>query len=299
MAPIRSRIPLGPASIALALLAGTFVPACGDDDDDASEHDAGRPDGGDHGGRDASTADGGGHAITDAGKHDAGDTPGTCQLSCDDAGAEEDDAGSAPDADFYPTADGASWVYRHGGATPWDEQVELTHTQYKGHAAFALSDSAGPSGTHGKAILVKKGAMIMRVHRDELEGGALKTTTDYDPGFVRYSEAWATAKIGSVETLGYTRVERDETGEITAEGSRSHTYTIKSRSASVSVPAGDFDGCLEVLRSRVRMPGQSAGEGDEDAFWFCPGVGKVREEDQATHETEELVRCDVPGGACP
>jgi hypothetical protein len=39
-------------------------------------------------------------------------------------------------------------------------------------------------------------------------------------------------------------------------------------------------------------------EDDNKRFWFCPGIGKVREEDDAG-KVEELVECDVPGGRCP
>jgi hypothetical protein len=285
----------------LVAIACTGWMACGDDDTDA-DRDGGEVDAGGHdGGHDSGASGSGGQGSDrDAALADASTgTTDACIGICDDGGTEDEDGGGVPAADFYPVTNGSHWVYRHNGGTPWDEKVDLTTTKYKGHSAYLLQDSAGPSGTHGKTILSRQGDRILRIHRDEYDGDDLTTSTDYDPGFVRFSYAWPRAKVGSVETLSYTREERDALGEVTADGNRSHTYTIKSHDAAVSVPAGDFEDCLEVVRSRVRMPGQSAGEGDEDAFWFCPGVGKVREQDLLTGETEELVSCDVPGGDCP
>jgi hypothetical protein len=56
---------------------------------------------------------------------------------------------------------------------------------------------------------------------------------------------------------------------------------------------------LRVRRARVNETTGAPIATETDLFWFCPGIGKVREQDQTTLEAEELVSCDIPGGLCP
>jgi hypothetical protein len=86
---------------------------------------------------------------------------------------------------------------------------------------------------------------------------------------------------------------------VTRDAPRMHTYVVEAEGISVTVPAGEIDDCIRIHRSRVRAAGQAVMEGDEDLFWFCDGIGKVREEDMVSGQTEELVSCDVPAGKCP
>jgi hypothetical protein len=68
----------------------------------------------------------------------------------------------------------------------------------------------------------------------------------------------------------------------------------------VTVPAGTFDDCLRVRRVRVRGSASSNSSDDDDkVFWFCAGIGKVKELSEIGGGTEELVSCDIPGGLCP
>jgi hypothetical protein len=127
------------------------------------------------------------------------------------------------------------------------------------------------------------------VYREELNDDELQATAAYDPGFVRFDHAWVMRADGYEETLSYNRVERDAEGTVTANGARSHDYTIEAHDDTVTVPAGTFEDCLRVRRSRVRTGNAAPVEGDEDLFWFCPNVGKVREQDTVSLETEELV----------
>lgn len=225
----------------------------------------------------------------------------------DDSGCEEDpdggpntDAGDiAPRGDYYTLTDGAHWVYRHFGAGVWDEEVELRQTTHQGEVAFALSDNVGPNGTRGTSILVLNGNRVLRVAHDEFSDNELEARTTYDPGFVRFDAIWLEQSVGFTETLNYRRIQYSPDGVVLADGNRSHRFTLLSISAVAEVVAGRFDDCIQVLRSRVRDPGVEKREGDEDMFWFCPGVGKVLEEDQFTGEREELVTCEISGGACP
>jgi hypothetical protein len=121
----------------------------------------------------------------------------------------------------------------------------------------------------------------------------------YAPGFLRYDRAWQTKQAGYAETYTYERTESDGTGQVTGEAERSHTFTIEALNETVTVPAGAIPNCMRVRRERVRAAGDMPADDDIDQFWFCAGIGKVLETNEATGQREELVSCDVPGGACP
>lgn len=137
------------------------------------------------------------------------------------------------------------------------------------------------------------------MYREEFTGNALKLSATYDPGFIRFDAAWLGRAPGYSEVLTYERVEHDQNGQEAANGTRSHRFTVESLSESLALLAGDFEDCLRVRRTRVRDPGAELEEGDDDQFWFCPGIGKVREKDLVTGKTEELVSCTTPSGTCP
>lgn len=263
-----------PTWLLLILALGAGVSGCGDDDASVGDAGSGEPDAGHH--DDASQPDA--DVVVDAG--------------------EDDDGGEEPpieDTAYYPVTDGARWVYRHGGGnSAWDEEVTLTHTTHEGRDAFMLRDTPGPSGNRSETILARVGSSIARVYREELRGDTLQATAEYTPGFVRFDHAWVARDDGYTETRSYDRVERDADGTITADGERAHRYTIEAHDETVEVPAGTFEDCLRVRRSRVRATMAAPVEGDEDLFWFCPGVGKVREQDAVSLETEELVSYDLP-----
>jgi hypothetical protein len=209
-------------------------------------------------------------------------------------------SGGAAEADYYQLTEGASWTYRHvGGSSTWDEVVMQSATQYQGASAVLLIDNAGPSGSHSETVLQAEGTRISRVFRDELIGSTIELSTEYDPGFLRYDRAWEDESPGYAQTYTYARVEFDGTGQVVGEAERSHTFTVEALNDSVTVPAGTIEQCLRVRRERVRGSGDAPADDDVDLFWFCAGIGKVLEENQATGEREELVACDVPGGNCP
>jgi hypothetical protein len=280
------------------VLSSCWLIACGDDDA-AVEPSHPEPDAGEDAGDDAAQ-----------GEPDASRLPpdgGDANVDEDDAGELEPDAseplpdaGPPIDSDYYPVADGSRWVYRHtGGGADWDEEVELTHIEHEGEAAYLLTDTPGPSGTRSESVLARIGTRVSRVYREELNGNTLQLTAEYTPGFMRFDHAWTEREPGYMEVVGYGRIERDAQGVVLADGDREHQYVIESLTASVSVPAGDFDDCLRVRRARVNETTGQPIATETDLFWFCPGIGKVREEDQTTLEAEELVSCDVPDGACP
>ncbi|MDD9942100.1 MAG: hypothetical protein OXU20_13730 [Myxococcales bacterium] len=201
---------------------------------------------------------------------------------------------------IYPLVPGSRWVYQHrGGSRPWDEEVELVEETRDGEPALVLKDTPGPNGTRNESVLAVKGTTAYRVKKEQFIGDALLATVEYDPGFVRGDQAWTQQSVGFEETPTYRRREWDSDGVLTRDADRAHIFRVESLDETVSVPAGEFDGCLRVHRVRDRAVGTDPGDGDDKRFWYCPGVGKVREENDVDGSTEELVSCEVPGGACP
>lgn len=300
MQPFAQRVPRRLAYLGLGAIL-VLLQACNQRDPDAVGAGDSGPVRSDAGAMDA--------AANDAG--DAGDAarPGMdsgSALPGADAASEPDsgdpitpvDAGP-PELDFYPLVDGAEWLYRHGGGTAWDEEVTLSEVEYEGAPAFLLADSPGLDGTRSESILVRDATRVLRVHREEYTGDQLSLSADYVPGFLRFDRAWLEQDVGYSETSTYDRKEYDGLGQLVREGPRGHEYTLEAFPTSVEVLAGRFDGCLRVHRSRIRAVADPVMSGDEDQFWFCPGVGKVREFDRITGQSEELVSCSIPRGACP
>jgi hypothetical protein len=208
-------------------------------------------------------------------------------------------AGDVADS-YYPLVDGARWTYRHtGGETEWDEEVTQTIVPFEGRPAVLLQDSPGPSGTRSASLLVRDEARISRVYRAELMGERPTNSVEYDPGFLRFDEAWPAEDIGFSASYDYRRIEYDASGRKKSSGDRTHTFTIEALSEAIRVPAGTFDDCVRIARTRLRPESEPAMEGDDELFWFCAGVGKVKEQDRTGGNTEELIACDVPGGRCP
>ena len=202
-------------------------------------------------------------------------------------------------ADYYPLADGANWVYQHsGGSMPWEEVVTLSATQFQGATAYLLSDTAGPSGARSESVLVSTGSEVWRVHKDVYENDTLTSQVTYDPGFLRFDAAWAEMALGDKQTRQYLRTAVDATNMPMAQGDRSHAFTVAGRDQEVTVPAGTFQGCLEILRERIRQPAETTLGGDTKRFWFCPGVGKVKELEPDVGKLEVLLSCKVPQGGC-
>jgi hypothetical protein len=290
-------------SLFIALSLSCLLVACGGDDEPAVGADAAgpEPDAGRDAGKDAAAPE----PDASGPSPDAGDAT----VDEEDSGepGPEPDGGEPPppdaggvDSDYYPVAHGSRWVYRHtGGSTTWDEEVELTDTEHDGQPAYLLSDTPGPSGNRSESVLARIGSRVSRVYREEFHNDALNFTAEYTPGFIRFDHAWVERDPGYAEKVEYGRIERDAQGVLLADGDREHQYVVESVSASVSVPAGDFDDCLRVRRARVNETTGQPIATETDLFWFCAGIGKVREEDQTTLEAEELVSCDIPGGMCP
>jgi hypothetical protein len=203
---------------------------------------------------------------------------------------DEGDTGTGEASQYYPLADGASYTYLHTNSdmTQWNEEVQVVAVEFDSKSAFELTDSADPKGEHTKSILRVEDGQVARVHKEVFAGSERAMTVDYDPGFLRFADAWLDEDEGFVEEVGYLRTEFDGNGENPVEEDRLQRYTLDSVSVQVSVAAGEFTNCVEVTRERV------IGAERVKTFTFCRGVGKVEEVNHTNGNHEELLTYEVP-----
>lgn len=239
----------------------------------------------------------------------------SCLVACDQASPEMaagtdgtgggmiDEAmlsGVTVEDDTFPVVPGSTWVYQHrGGDEPWEETVTLSEETVEGRASLVLRDTPGPSGTFSESVLEVQDHVVFRVDKRVFIGAVMQSRSNYDPGFARHDLRWGLRAANHSELREYDRKEWDEDGQLVRDGQRAHRFTIEETSASVTVPAGSFEGCVVVLRERQRTSPADITESDNKRFWYCPGIGKVKELERATGKTEELTSCSVPGGRCP
>lgn len=212
--------------------------------------------------------------------------------------------------DFFPMADGNTWTYAHIDGSRrviWEEVVTMTVTATStGAVAFSVSDTPGPGlevvgtdrgrTTFTRAIWVRDGTAVRRVYKEVVFDDTQEVfqIVEYVPGFVRFDDAWLNTPEGQTADVEYMRTltcTTDRLDRLVTE-KRVHSYTVESTDATVIVPAGTFEGCLQIHRQRVRSV---VGDDDEKRYWFCPGVGKVKEVNVTTDGggDEELIDYDV------
>jgi hypothetical protein len=200
----------------------------------------------------------------------------------------------AAGTDYFPLRDGATYEYLHSNGN-WTEEVSLSET---GAGEYSLRSSADPMGISAESTLVRRGADVLRTSEDTFVDGVLDQTVDYDPGFLRFTDDWLESEAGQSETRTYQRVETKAGAAAKPAVMRSHVYTVEALSERVTVPAGAFQECVRIHRSRdLEAPDPTAMAlqmEQEKRYWFCPGVGKVREENVLTGSTEVLMVYDVP-----
>lgn len=211
-----------------------------------------------------------------------------------DSQEPDDDAPVDEESSHYPLLAGATWEYQvvdANGTQLRKEIVEATRDPdaKKGLIQIILTDNEDDQGERTKSKIRRIGQGAFRVHKEILVSGEVTETVEYDPGFVRFDEAWTKLAQGESSDYSYTRSSTLEQGK---EEQRGHRYTLKGKKVKVKVPAGVFT-CVHI--SRERLTGASAGEIVE--YWFAPGVGKVREKRLATGKEERLVRFTPPSKA--
>jgi hypothetical protein len=225
-----------------------------------------------------------GETGTEAGV-DMGDT---------DTGADTSDTEPDPDPlaqSLYPLVDGAKWSYIRkttAGQILGMELTEANEIEWEGEQAFEIIDEPDDDGEWNASVLLQDGDLVTRVHREEMDNLGTTAIIDYDPGFLRVSEAFTV--VGPPQEFLYDRTAYDGNGQNPSVEARGHTFEVLAVGEQVTVPAGTFD-CVKV--ERVRTLGAEAGA--LVWFWFAPGVGKVREERPLEMEVEELVSVSIPG----
>jgi hypothetical protein len=213
---------------------------------------------------------------------------------------------SAPPANngICPMADGATWTYWHTSKGGWSEAQTVTTGEYDGEPVFVVSDTPDPdpaSSLRADSYIALKGGKLLRLYKEEFwvdptdpDNEVLNATATYGVGFTRCNEAWANAEVGWSESPEYERVETPSGQAAKAPETRKHTFTVEGREDVTATKGGpSFTDCVKVRRSKdwAAVDGEDA---DEKLYWFCPGVGKVREENVVSGNFEELTEYDIP-----
>ncbi len=252
---------------------------------------------------------------------------------CEESGNNQD----ADPADLYPMVDNAKWSFhRYGGLEhigndilvldqdSW-ENLTMTQVTYEGGTAFMIEDSPNVNNKVTQNWHVASGNSVFRAHKEEFKDydpdtillsidyylGATQSQVsgidEYLDGFKRFDFDWMDKTEGWSEVLAYNRmVNIDQTGNngtIGEESVRVHEFTVEATDETVVVPAGTFEHCMKVKRARLREPDSNASEAETRAdikrSWFCPGIGKVKEQEvNDDPRTEELLYYCIPGGLC-
>ena len=204
----------------------------------------------------------------------------------------------------FPLIDGATWTYKHEypqdpGKMPWDEIATMRSATFEDAPAFILEDEEDAQGERSSSTMVIDGTRIFRVYKEVNVADQLAFKTSYDPGFLRYDEAWAGAE-GETEQLTYDSLQicvmassasKCAPGAMRME-TTTHTYKVLSENVSITVPAGTFD-TVQIERTNLDDPAIPSDD-EVKHFWYARGVGKVRELDVQNGATEELASYNVP-----
>ncbi len=179
--------------------------------------------------------------------------------------------------------------------------------------------------------LVEKDGVVRRVHKKEFIDGTPDDpilevnyylgdvqpvfqdetieVDEYQAGFKRFDEKWLTKAPGWSEVVTYNR-KVVTGGDAANEETRSHRFTVVALQQTVTVAAGTFESCIQIKRERLYDGDFNPDPNDPNAtrgsikqYWFCPGVGKVKEQeivDDGNPRNEELLYHSVSNGlSCP
>ncbi len=232
-------------------------------------------------------------APTDVAEGDGGGSP------TDSDGGGDDTPDIPLDEQLCPIVGGATWTYAH--SSNWDEVQTVEETEYEGEQAFILADTPNPSDNlRADSVHVKRDGRLLRVFKQEIWVNpntfqeALDASATYGTGFLRCSEAWADVEEGFSESPEYIRIETPAGGQPKDPEDRKHTFTVEGRESVTTSSGLSFSDCVRIRRTKDWAAVDSTDDAQEKLFWFCPGVGKVREENVGKASYEELVDYSIP-----
>lgn len=193
----------------------------------------------------------------------------------------------------FPLVEGATWIYRHTNPTKpsWDETNTIKSTTYLGRPAFIYSDEEDAQGLRTHSTLEVRDSRVFRVYKETAVTGQVALTVTYDPGFLRFDEAWNADGQTVTLTNNWTQncvlmsaASKCAPGSIKPGMSR-HIWTVLKASTTVTVPAGTFEA--------IQIERVAPVKNETTIFWFAAGVGKVREETPAAQAIEELLSFEI------
>lgn len=231
-----------------------------------------------------------------------GDSSGGADTSAPASTGGDDTSAPPADNGICPMVSGATWTYWHTSKGGWSETQTVTTGKYDGETVFIVADTPDPDASlRADSYIAKKDGKLVRLYKKEFWVDPKNPSTEilnaeatYGVGFTRCNEAWATAKIGWSESPEYLRVETPKGQAAKPAETRKHTFTVEAHENVKLTKSGlSFSDCVKVRRSKdwAAVDGEDA---DEKLYWYCPGVGKVREENVRTKNTEELTEYDIP-----
>ena len=193
----------------------------------------------------------------------------------------------------YPIVVGSTWTYHHTNPTkqPWDEIDMIETATYMDKPASALTDEEDGQGEKTRSLLVVQGSGVYRVYKEVAVAGQVAVKVAYDPGFLRYDEAWTkgqtvTLDDGWTQTCVFSSSAAKCAPGAVKPGTTTHIYKVVETDTEVTVPAGTFK-AVEIERT-------NPGDNETKRFWFAVGVGKVREFDVTSGAIEELTEYHIP-----
>jgi hypothetical protein len=193
-----------------------------------------------------------------------------------------------------------TWTYFHSGGGGWSETLTTSEADYEGEPALLVADTPNPNDDlRTDSYHVKEGGRLLRLYKEQYwvnpanSQETLDSSATYGVGFLRCDNAWLSKEIGFSESPGYLRVET-VAGQSPKPGEeRKHTFTIEGREDITTSSGLAFTDCVKVRRGKdwAATTGEDV---EEKLYWFCPGVGKVREENVTSGNYEELTEYDIP-----
>jgi hypothetical protein len=176
-----------------------------------------------------------------------------------------------------------------------------------------------------RSWLIEEDGVVLRVHKEEFidgsptepwlvvdyfENGTVPmyqgepiAVDEYQNGFKRFDDNWLSQEPGWSEVVAYIRQETGGTAE-----TRVHRFTVVDVDLTLDLPVGTFTGCIQMNRERLEdeyfdidLADPNPTRGYIKNYWFCPGIGKVKEQEVVDDEnprTEDILYFCIPGGMC-